>query len=372
MRIVHIAPFYHPVVGGVEKVVKKVAEYMASKDHEVSVLTYNRLRTGGAGSLPREETLNNVRIVRLRPGFSWSHGTYSGDLPEAIARLKPDLVHVHVWRHPHSFQIARLKQRSDFKTILHSHAPFYKLKQLGFATWTYHRLGDLFAKRILRTYDAVIALTPFEKHLLVEKLGVEEDKATVMPNGIDDHLLRRAGTALPNNSANATVLYVGRLCREKNMDLLVRAMDHVVEKAENTKLVLAGPDDGTWSRMLRHRKASFARYVGCVDEDAKLRLYASCKIFSNPSTYEGFGVTLLEAQAFGKPCIITGDGGQLYAAPPGKVSLYANANPKDFGEAISLLLEDEELCRKLGANAKRWASQHLWSKILPKYDEVYN
>ncbi|QOJ79274.1 glycosyltransferase [Infirmifilum lucidum] len=83
MRIVHIAPFYRPVVGGVEEVAEKIAEYMASRGHEVYVLTYNRDRRR-AGGLPEREEINGVEVVRLRPDFAYSHGTYSAELPKAL------------------------------------------------------------------------------------------------------------------------------------------------------------------------------------------------------------------------------------------------------------------------------------------------
>lgn len=86
MRIVHVAPFYHPVIGGVETVVKKIAEYMASRGNEVYALTYNRLRAGGIGSLPKEETINGVHVIRLKPDIVWSYGTYSAELPATLKR----------------------------------------------------------------------------------------------------------------------------------------------------------------------------------------------------------------------------------------------------------------------------------------------
>jgi hypothetical protein len=46
MKVVHVAPFYHPVVGGVEDVVKHVAEYITSKDREVYAVTYNGVGGG--------------------------------------------------------------------------------------------------------------------------------------------------------------------------------------------------------------------------------------------------------------------------------------------------------------------------------------
>jgi hypothetical protein len=66
MRIIHVAPFYTPVIGGVEEVVRKIAEYTASRGYETYVVTYNRLRNGGVGSLPREEEINGVHVIRLK------------------------------------------------------------------------------------------------------------------------------------------------------------------------------------------------------------------------------------------------------------------------------------------------------------------
>ncbi|MEM1568443.1 MAG: glycosyltransferase [Thermofilaceae archaeon] len=67
MRIVQVAPFYMPVIGGVEEVVKRIAEHLAAQGHEVYVVTYNKLRKGGAGKLPKEEAINGVRVIRLKP-----------------------------------------------------------------------------------------------------------------------------------------------------------------------------------------------------------------------------------------------------------------------------------------------------------------
>jgi len=371
MRIVHVAPFYPPIIGGVEEVVKRIAEYMAFKGAEVHVLTYNRLRTGGVGSLSREETINNVHVVRLKPDIMWSHGTYSTELPEALRRLRPDLVHVHVWRHPHVYQVAKLKKRLGFKAVLHTHAPFHTFSQLGVATWLYHKAVDWLMKKVLRRYDNLIALTPHERRILVEKLDVQEQKVVIIPNGIDDGLVNLDGNTVKTDHM---LLYLGRISRLKNVDLLVKAMMYVMEEVPDAKLVLAGPDEGLAIKLrgcMQKHYMNF-RYLGVVSESEKGKLYGECAVFAHPAVYEPFGITLLEAQAFGKPCVITGEGGQKYVAPPGKTSLYAKSNPKDFGEAISLLLSDKELYKKLSANAKEWASRHSWLKILPKYDEVYS
>ena len=369
MRIVHVTPFYYPVIGGVEEVVKRIAEHIASRGYDIHVVTYNRLRRGGEGSLPREENIGGVHVIRLKPDVVWSHGTYSSELPEALRKLRPDVVHVHAWRHPHVFQVAKLREKLGFRAVLHTHAPFYTLGQLGLVTWLYHRAVDLLMRETVNKYDSLIALTPQEKRILVEKLRAREEKVIVIPNGIDEALVASAQAG----RGGSTVLYLGRISRSKNVDLLVKAMTYVKEDVPGAKLVLAGPDEGLVKRLMSYgqRRGINLQYLGVVPENKKSELYSECTVFAHPALYEGFGIALLEAQAFGKPCVITGSGGQLYAAPPGKTSLHAKPNPKDFGKAISLLLNDEELYKELSANAREWALRHTYSRILPKYEEIY-
>lgn len=367
MRIVQIAPFYAPVVGGVEEVVKKVAEYTASRGYETYVVTYNRLRRGGHGTLPREEEINGVHVIRLKPDFTWSHGTYSSELPQAIKALKPDIVHVHVWRHPHVFQVAKLKRELRFKAVLHGHAPFHKLSQLGPATWAYHRLVDTFGRSYLKPYDAYIALTPHEagKVKKLEFCG----NVSVVPHGVEEDQCMIG----KSSEKRCQVLYLGRVSKSKNLGLLVEAMAHVAREFSGAELVIAGPDEGMAEKLLNRAKKGGvkARYLGQVSEGEKHKLYAESAVYALPSLYEPFGITLLEAGIHETPAVITGEGGQLYAAPPNVASLWARPDPKRYARAIAALLTDEKLRGRLGVQAKEWARRHDWRKILPMYEKVY-
>ena len=367
MRIVHVAPFYAPVTGGVEEVVKRVAEYTASRGYETYVITYNRLRNNGIGSLPREEEINGVHVIRLKPDLTWSHGTYSSELPQAIKSLKPDVVHVYVWRHPHVFQVAQLKRKLGFKAVLHGHAPFHRLNQLGIITWTYHRLVDTFGKGYLRAYDIYIALTPHEAER-VKALGLA-DNVVVIPNGVDED-------RCPNNDADRghTVLYLGRISKSKNPDLLIKAMVHVAKEVREAELIMAGPDEGIAQRLIKYarERGVNARYLGQVGEEEKHRLYTTSAVYALPSIYEPFGITLLEAGIHGTPSAITGEGGQTYVAPPHKTSLWARPDPRAYADAIIILLTDTTLWKKLSRGARERARQHIWSRILPKYEKLYN
>jgi glycosyltransferase involved in cell wall biosynthesis len=367
MRIAHVAPFYTPIIGGVEEVVKRITEYTASRGYETYVVTYNRLRNSRFNTLPEEENINGVHVIRVKPSFTWSYGTYSVELPQVIKSLRLDVIHVHVWRHPHVIQMARLRRESRFKTILHGHAPFHRLNQLGLITWAYHRLFDMFGRSYLRSYDRYIALTQHEAEK-VRRLELS-DKAIIIPNGVKED------KCIINENAKRDyeVLYLGRISRSKNLNLLLKAVTYVAENVKEAELILAGPDEGLAKSIVNYaRKRNVrVRYLGQVSEEEKHRLYMEGTVYALPSLYEPFGITLLEAGIHGTPAVITGEGGQLYTAPPNKTSLWAKPNPKDYAEAITTLLTDKKLREKLSQGAREWAQQFTWNKILPKYEELY-
>ena len=365
MKIVHVTPFYAPVIGGVEEVVKRIAEFTASRGYKTYVVTYNRLRRGGVGAMPREEVINGVRVIRLRPDVIWSHGSLSTELLRIIRSLRPDVVHVHVWRHPHVFQIAALRRKLRFRAVLHGHAPFHAPGQLGVVTSSYHKLVDVLGGRLVRLFDTYVALTPDEA-MRVVKLGLGRERVVVIPNGVDEDSCDTSSAL----REEGLVLYLGRVSAQKNLDLLVRA---AALAAKSFKLAIAGPDEGIVNRLLEYarRRGVELRYLGPVSDEVKHLLYSKSTVYALPSIYEPFGMTLLEAAIHGTPSVITGEGGQLYAAPPGRASVWARPDPRSYAEAIIMLLTDGALWRRLSHGAREWALLHTWDKILPRYERLY-
>jgi len=373
VRVVHVSPFYHPVIGGVEHVTRIIAEYLVQRGFEVYVVTYNRLRSGYMGALPEKEERNGVKVIRLKPTVVYSHGSYSPRLVDVIKELKPDLVHVHVWRHPHVFQIALLKERLKFKALLSTHGPFHTLKQVGLLTWIYHRLVDSTPlSRLVSRYDKILVLTPIEKAIWT-RMGFRDEVLKVVPNFIDDMLLRYAYKTQNHDNKENIVLYLGRISRDKNANLLLNIARYLCEYLPDAKIVFAGPVEPRLYRKLMDvlRKSNCTSYIGAVSFDEKINILRKAKIFVNTVLWESFGIALLEAQAFGIPCVITGFGGQLYVAPPGISSIWVKPNVKSFLSGIKLLLFDRQLYRKLQQGALRWHRRFTPDSILPVYVRLY-
>ncbi|WP_338602476.1 glycosyltransferase family 4 protein [Sulfolobus tengchongensis] len=354
MRIVQVSPFYYPVIGGVERVVKKISEFLASKGYEVIVVTYNRDRNNKTRYKSIEE-INGVKVIRVNPLIVWSHGSYSPSIAEVVKVLKPDIVHVHVWRHPYVFQ---LKNINSIR-ILQPHSPFYTLQQVGFVTYAYYKLIDNLLGSAIRKYN-IISMTPLEQQLLMKKFNVN---STLIPNGVDDELF-----SITPRSYDF-YLYIGRLSREKNIFTLLKAY-----KRSNIKrsLILAGPDNGIASAIRDYiRKENLnVKYIGEISEKEKIELLSACRAIINPSPYEGFGLTLVEAEAIGKPAIIVGHGGQEFAAPPGLASIMAENSVQSLADAL-LQMEDDKIVKVLSQGAKMWAENFKFSVIIKKYLEYY-
>ncbi len=77
--------------------------------------------------------------------------------------------------------MARLRRDAGFGAVLHGHAPFHRLSQLGVATWAYHRLVDLLGRGCLKAYDAYVALTRYEARAAA---GLGARRVEVVPNGV--------------------------------------------------------------------------------------------------------------------------------------------------------------------------------------------
>jgi glycosyltransferase involved in cell wall biosynthesis len=356
MRVVHVAPFYYPIKGGVETVVQKISEYLASKGDEVYVITYNRDRLKGKNIYNEIERINKVNVIRLPVQFTWSHGSYSKKLLEVIRHIDPDIIHVHVWRHPHVFQLANEK----FVKILQPHSPFYPVSQVGLITFIYYKLVDNLFSSVIRKYN-IIAITPIEQEILMRKFKVP---STLIPNGVDDVYFEQ------KTEDKGYLLYIGRISKEKNLLTLLKA--YKISGIKN-KLILAGPDGGIVKELLSYSEKYRlnVEYKNEVSESEKIELISKCRVFINPSPFEGFGITLLEAEAMGKPTIIVGNGGQTYAAPPNIASLRAENDPYSLAKAITTLIVDDSIYSKLSESARKWAENFRWSKILPRFQVYY-
>jgi glycosyltransferase involved in cell wall biosynthesis len=175
----------------------------------------------------------------------------------------------------------------------------YWLEYLG----TAGRIGAAVERTALRLPRRVVSVSEDTRQRLLDGIGVR-GTVTVIPNGIDTALIEKAAPAVRRSD----VLYVGRLCDFKNVELLLHALDllRVRIPAVTCEIVGDGPDrarlEAAVARLGLAENVTFAGFV----EDASA-IYARMKgatVLVLPSKREGFGIALLEANAAGVPVIV--------------------------------------------------------------------
>ncbi|MGQ9778677.1 MAG: glycosyltransferase [Bacillota bacterium] len=201
----------------------------------------------------------------------------------------------------------------------------------------------------------------------------------VIPNGIElsRYAALKPGGPLPCALPEGAeiVLYVGRVSREKCLEVLIEAMRYLVETRPQTHLVIVGdgPARGELMALVRawglEAKVIFTGFIR-NEELLSSGLLGQARVFATPSTSENQPMTILEAMIFGLPIVgvaargvpeLIVDNG--FVCPPGKARAMA--------EAIGRILADEELRAKMAAASRRLAQEYSIEKTTEKLLTVY-
>ena len=202
----------------------------------------------------------------------------------------------------------------------------------------------------LRRLAAYIAPAPYLKGVLVDR-GIPAENIFTVPNGVLVPV-----EASPRLSRNE-VLYVGNLSqgvRYKAFDVLFDAWRHVHAKFPVARLnFLGGGEIEFWKKIVeRNGCSSSVRFLGYRPDPSPFFREAGC--FVLPSRTEGMSNALLEAQAWGLPCVLSDIPANRAAAVDGENAIFVPAGDANaLGAGICRLLADEELCRRLGTAARR-------------------
>jgi glycosyltransferase involved in cell wall biosynthesis len=205
-----------------------------------------------------------------------------------------------------------------------------------------------FARSVLRRASVVIGVSTAIADAARE-FGAQ--KVRVIPNGID--LPPDPGT----EGEPPQVLYAGRLSKEKGVLELVRA-------AQGLPLVVVG--DGPLRKRVPQAR-------GFVPREELEREYARAAVVACPSRREGFGVTCLEAMAYGKPVVASAVGGLRDLVVDDETGLLVPPrDPAALRAALERLLGDRELRFRLGAAARDRARERFsWDRVVDATLQAY-
>ena len=239
-------------------------------------------------------------------------------------------------------------------------------------------IAELMWKYVLWYYDQMDRIYVPSKNSATElaQKGMSADRIRVFPRGVDTaqfHPAKRNGCLDKHCIAQDAIrlLYVGRISKEKNLQLLANVFKSLTQSNENAVLVAVG--DGPYrEEMQRALDGTRSIFTGYVEGEALASIFASCDLFVFPSTTDTFGNVVLEAQASGLPVIVTDCGGPKENILPGETGLVVEGNDEQsLLEGIRTMLSDPARLKGMGFAARRYAESREFDIAFNKTWELF-
>jgi glycosyltransferase involved in cell wall biosynthesis len=183
-----------------------------------------------------------------------------------------------------------------------------------------------------------------------------------------------------NLDREKTIVCVGTIGTRKGQPLLVEAFGRIAKKFPGWQLVFIGRNgsDDMMRQMheavARHQLADQVQFLGpCSDDDLRKQLQRTA-IFAMPSTYEGLGLSLQEAQFYGCACVATRSGGVSDLIEDGENGLLVPVGqPQPLADALARLMGDEQLRQRFSHRAPESVLEKSMTapQMVQKYEQLY-
>jgi glycosyltransferase involved in cell wall biosynthesis len=307
--------------------------------------------------------------------------------PRALRRYRPALVHVADHSYAHC-----LRAFPGVPSIVTIH-DLYPLSVLGRGERGPRALlRDALLTRVMawvRRATSWIAGSEFTASEAAFLLGLSRERMTVIGYGVDETFFQRPSDdivaerrrgwlggvsgASGASGARRVVLHVGTSEPRKNVEAAILALGWLRQRGVDAVLVQIG---GRFTHP-HHAAIEAAGVEGSVrqetgvDESALVAAYYAADALVLPSTYEGFGLPALEAQAAGLPVVHSGAGGLAEAAGDAALTV-TGAQPVALADALARALTDQSLREDLIARGRSRARRHTWDGVAAKVRAVYD
>jgi len=216
-------------------------------------------------------------------------------------------------------------------------------------------------KRALTLADKIIVSSKPVYHSIVRECGIEKSKLILLPQGTDlkrfsgkrdRSILKSFGIA----DDKFVILAVSRLVLEKNIPLLIKSMKYMKDGA--VCLIVGGGREKHFLEKLAEDENVRNKIIFTGETPEVERYYAAADIFAHPATYEGFGNVLIEAMAYGLPCValdFNPDAGIHVATREiinDDVGFRVANNERAFSAAMNKLKDDRQLRESMSKSAR--------------------
>jgi len=368
-------------VGGLAQHVFDLTGALADGGDDVHLITV------GSKDAPEFENVNGVKVYRVFPYHVSSHDFINWVTQLNVAMLERavslinstgnfHIVHAHDWLVAYASRAVKHACRIPLAATIH--ATEYG-RNYGLHNDMQRHISDVEWWLIYESWK-VICCSKYMMGELQHVFQVPDDKIVIIPNGVNTgrfelkvKSFRRRDYASPEEKI---VFFVGRLVREKGVQVLLDAIPHVLKYHPNTKFIVAGR--GPYENTLKNQAlaigiADRVYFTGYINDDLRNSLYSWASVAVIPSLYEPFGIVALEAMAARTPLVIADTGGLSEIVRHGVDGLKSYpGNSRSLADMIIWLLNDREQAEEMKLQAyEKVKREYNWQEIARQTREVY-
>jgi glycosyltransferase involved in cell wall biosynthesis len=386
MKIILATESFLPNVSGVAIATENLANNLTKEGHEVFVFCPSRSYKSQV-----DKNFKDYAVLRLksivnpfRKGFRITFASEK-EIEEKVRAISPDLIHL---QDPATIGrgLRNIGKKLGIPVVITNHFSLeYALSYVRF-------LGPMIpiAKSTLINYlvsfynkcDYVVTPTEtFAKQ--VRSWGVKVPVQAVSNGIFFDRFQKKFTQEDLNNFRvkyhlpdNPTVLYLGRVDKDKSIDVLVKAAAEVIKKA-NVHFVIAGSGDEIENIIQSTEDLGIRNYftfLGRLDHESDdfLQIYKSSSLFAIPSTIETQSLVTLEAMSSGLP-VVAADANALPELVKPKINgyLFRPGNHRELSNYILKIIKDKDLAKKMGRSSVNIAANHEMPKAFGHMIELY-
>lgn len=388
LRILMLTWEYPPrVIGGLSRAVFDLSRHLSVLGHEVHVITCRTEET------PAYELLDGVHIHRVAVlqsltavqfldwVFQMNLAFMDYILDLAKRGYHYHMIHAHDWLVYYCASQCREALKLPLAVTIHATESG---RNFGIIQTEFHQTIHDLEQKLMNEADCIITCSLYMKQEVQLLFGQPENKVITIPNGVDT-MVQQPGSmgngckglhrALRIHPEHRVLCFLGRLVREKGVQIVIEAMQIVWEHYPATKLIIAGTGPMA-EQLINQAEESNERilFTGFLDRDDTTILLHAAELCIIPSLYEPFGIVALEAMSAGTPVIASDVGGLSeiiehdidgFKVPPGC--------PAALGKQIVEAMGHPVKCMQLAqAAAAKTRQKYNWSLISAITVEAYN
>lgn len=359
----------------------RFAENLRKRGHKVIFLTSmhkGTLKIDNHNGIPTYRFFS-IPIPKTGKQFSLAFPKLS-EVKDVLKKEGIEIVHV-MGPTPSALKSIKAARELGIKIVAHSHTQpenilIYLPKSIRLG-----KITELAYRYIINTYkktDIVICPSKFSESII--KKYAPEIKTEVISNGVDiskfkkikyEEILKKYN--LPKDKKK--LLFIGRLDPEKCVDIIIKAMPHILKEFKNVHLAIVGRGNlkDELKKLVQDLKLQdHVTFLGRIPDEDLTPVYNAGDIFILPSLVELEGMVVLEAMACGKPILIANS---KNSASPYFVEengfLFRPWDYKDLAEKALTMLKDEKLLKKMAAKSYAKSKDYDINKSVSMLEKVY-